>query len=64
VGHIPIKGILHHCLLQDYTSVLKEQATHAGLTASDPWLRKVEQLFTMTQLKHGRHPLQCLSVTP
>ena len=39
---------------------LKEQAARAGLTTSDPWLSKVEQLLTMTQLKHGRHPLQCL----
>ena len=44
-----------HCL-QDFTSIgvqLKEQAVSARLTAAEPWIRKVEQLFTMTQLKHG-----------
>ena len=44
-----------HCL-QDFTAVaaqLKEQALNAGLTAAEPWISKVEQLFTMTQLKHG-----------
>lgn len=38
----------------DCSELLREQAVRAGLVPSQPWLEKVEQLHTLTQLKHGQ----------
>ena len=41
--------------LSSVPDLLREEATRAGLVPSEPWIGKVEQLFMMTQLKHGKN---------
>ena len=36
------------------SELLQEEALRAGLAPSQSWLSKVEQLYTMTQIKHGK----------
>lgn len=43
---------LDHQLASD---LLKEEATKAGLVITQPWFSKVEQLYAMTQIKHGKY---------
>ena len=38
---------------QDVSELLQEEACKAGLVPSFSWLYKVEQLYTLTQIKHG-----------
>ena len=33
--------------------LLQEEATKSGLVPTQPWLRKVEQLYSLAQIKHG-----------
>lgn len=40
--------------LSSIPELLRMEATRAGLVPSEPWIGKVEQLFMMTQLKHGK----------
>ena len=34
--------------------LLKEEVVKTGLVPTEKWMRKVEQVFMMTQLKHGK----------
>ena len=50
------RRFVENVLCMDFGSVpemLRQEAKRAGLVPSEPWIGKVEQLFVMTQLKHG-----------
>lgn len=34
--------------------LLREEASKAGLVASECWMAKVEQLYTVAQYRHGK----------
>ncbi len=39
---------------EDSSQLLREESIKAGLSPSQPWMGKVEQLLAFTQLKHGK----------
>lgn len=49
--------------LSSIPELLRKEATKAGLAPSEPWIGKVEQLFMMTQLKHGGNCSRTLHVS-